>query len=434
MAFIDTARISLKAGSGGDGCLSFRREKYVPYGGPNGGDGGRGGSIYLVADPQLSTLMDFAYRPHWAAPRGKNGQGKNCTGASGEDLVIPVPCGTWVKKNGDLVADLLQPGRRILAARGGRGGRGNTAFKSNRNKAPRIVERGEAGEVVELVLELKLFADAGLVGLPNAGKSSLLARLSHAKPKIADYPFTTLGPLLGAVRHKEKSFVLADIPGLIEGAHKGKGLGDAFLRHLQRARILIHVVDPFGFMSMDALRGYRTVAEEVRRFHPDLAGRPRIVLVNKMDLPGAGKLAQNLKKKIRRYPVFFASAATGEGLEAFLDFAIERLAKLPKDDERGWVREEALEETSPAPSRRVIRLEARNFSRVLKKLDFSTFHRASGTRQRPRQGAQGAVVGKDREKWIEFLKTSGLERELKRQGIREGDTVEIGGAEFEWIP
>ena len=281
--FYDEVKIHVEGGTGGDGCVSFRREKYVPLGGPNGGNGGPGGNVHLEADRHLNTLISFQGRRHFKAERGGHGQGKNRQGAKGKDITLPVPPGTVVRdaESGELLADLKRPGERALAARGGRGGLGNAAFTSPTNQAPRIADRGEEGQARLLLLELKLLADVGIVGCPNAGKSTLLAAVSAARPKIADYPFTTLVPNLGVVTVDDRDFVMVDIPGLIEGAHAGAGLGPDFLRHIERTRVLIHLLDG---ASSDPLGDLDGINEELRLFNPRLATKPQLVVLSKMDL------------------------------------------------------------------------------------------------------------------------------------------------------
>ncbi|RJP81392.1 MAG: GTPase ObgE [Candidatus Zixiibacteriota bacterium] len=281
---IDQAQIHLKAGDGGSGVISFRREKYVPRGGPDGGDGGRGGDVYLSVDPQLNTLLPFRYKRIFKAPRGRHGSGARKTGKSGEDLYIPVPPGTTVKhpETGEVLADLTEPGQTFLAAKGGKGGRGNSHFATPSNRAPHKYEPGVEGEEIDLALELKLLADVGLVGLPNAGKSTLLSRVSNARPKIADYPFTTLEPHLGIVSAGEfASFVMADLPGLIEGAHQGKGLGLRFLKHIERTRVLLFLIDS---TSSDPAADMVTLERELGEYDPALLERPRLVALSKADL------------------------------------------------------------------------------------------------------------------------------------------------------
>lgn len=328
--FVDEARIYVEGGAGGNGCVAFRREKFVPRGGPAGGDGGRGGNVRLRADPGLSTLLDFHYRRHFRAGRGEHGSGNNRTGADGEDIVIPVPVGTVVRdaETGELLGDLVEPGQELVVARGGRGGWGNARFASPRNRAPRRAEPGQPGEARWLRLELKLLADAGLVGMPNAGKSSILARVSAARPKVADYPFTTLEPCLGVVAVPGGgSFVLADIPGLIEGAHAGKGLGHRFLRHVERTRVLVHVLDLGAPAERDLYRDYVTINQELERYQPDLARRPQVVVANKVDLPGARERLEELRARLPGVAVRGVSALTGEGIPEMIGEVARLLAR-----------------------------------------------------------------------------------------------------------
>src|SRR5499426_2600837 len=286
--FVDEVDIHVTAGSGGNGCLSFRREKFVPRGGPDGGDGGAGGSVFIVAVPTKNTLIDFRYHPEFKAGRGRHGQGSNRTGHAADDLEIHVPIGTLVFETDAgtrrLVADLAHEGQRVLVARGGRGGRGNAQFVSSTNRAPRRTEPGEAGEERALHLELKLLADVGLVGFPNAGKSTLISRISAARPKIANYPFTTLTPNLGVVSlSDDRSFVVADVPGLIEGAHEGHGLGDRFLRHIERTKLLLHLVDVSSASGRDAVSDYDVINHELAAYDPRLAERTQFVVATKLD-------------------------------------------------------------------------------------------------------------------------------------------------------
>jgi GTP-binding protein len=325
MKFVDQVSIHVKAGDGGNGAVAFRREKFIEKGGPSGGDGGNGGSVRLVADPQLTTLLDYRYQPLQHAAGGQHGMGSDCNGRSSEDLVLRVPAGTLVKdaKTGELLADLSVPGAELVAAKGGRGGLGNINFATSTRQTPRFAQEGTKGEERDLVLELKLLADVGLVGFPNAGKSSLIARVSRARPKVADYPFTTLVPNLGMVAYKDGlSFVMADIPGLIEGAADGAGLGLQFLRHVERCRVLIHMVD----LSAEGpgrtpLHDLDVLDRELERFSPKLAQKPQVVAANKVDLPEArAKLARFTAALRRRgIPVFPVSAATGEGVPALMD-------------------------------------------------------------------------------------------------------------------
>ncbi|MBX6423756.1 GTPase ObgE [Thermosulfurimonas sp. F29] len=319
--FVDRVKIHVKAGDGGHGCVSFRREKYVPRGGPDGGDGGDGGDVILVADSQLHTLYDFYHRVHFRAENGRPGMGKKMTGRDGEDLILRVPVGTVVRdaETGEILGDLVQPGQRLVVARGGKGGRGNARFATPTNQAPRYAEPGKPGEERWLVLELKLIADVGLVGLPNAGKSTLLSRISAARPKIADYPFTTLQPNLGVVSlSDERTFVVADLPGLIEGAHQGVGLGLEFLRHVERTRVLLQLVDA---ASPDPLHDFEVVEREMAHYQPELLRKPRAVALNKIDLIPERAVLNPVREKIeaRGHPVYLISAATGEGIRELLE-------------------------------------------------------------------------------------------------------------------
>ena len=333
MKFVDEATIRIQAGNGGHGCLSFRREKYVERGGPDGGDGGDGGSVYLVAEPSLNTLADFRVARKFKAQTGQGGAGRNKTGRSGEDLDVKIPCGTVVHDvdTGELICDLTDAGQRQKLAEGGRGGLGNTRFKSSINRAPRKITNGTHGEARHLKLELKVLADVGLLGMPNAGKSTLITAMSQAKPRIADYPFTTLHPNLGVVRVGQlQSFVMADVPGLIEGASKGAGLGIQFLKHLQRTELLLHLVD-IAPLNPDAKPAdhVRAIANELGNFSEDLAAKPRWLVINKIDLldddsraKARAALLENLDWK---GPVFEVSAATGEGTEALAQAIMREL-------------------------------------------------------------------------------------------------------------
>jgi GTPase len=319
--FVDEVDIFVKAGDGGRGCVSFRREKYVPRGGPDGGHGGRGGDILLEADEGLTTLLDFRYRRQYKADRGEHGRGSDQHGAGAEDLVLRVPIGTVVRERGPalVLGELTADGQRLLVAKGGRGGRGNAAFATSTRRAPRISEPGGAGEERWLSLELKLLADVGVVGFPNAGKSTLVSRLSAARPKIADYPFTTLVPTLGLVRlDDERSFVIADIPGLIPGAAEGKGLGLRFLRHVERTRVLVHLLDLDPATGRDPVDDWQLIQRELAEYSPELAARPQVLAANKTDLDGAGPRLDRVRALATRegLPLVALSARTGAGLDA----------------------------------------------------------------------------------------------------------------------
>jgi len=321
--FVDRVTIDVEAGRGGDGCVSFRREKYVPRGGPDGGDGGDGGSVLLVAEPGVDSLAALSHRKHWRAARGEHGRGANCHGRSAEDLILRVPPGTVVVDavHGHVLKDLAAPGDRVVAAHGGKGGKGNTRFKSATNQAPREFTRGGEGESRRLTLELKVIADVGLVGKPNAGKSTLLSRVSRARPEIADYPFTTKTPQLGIVQLDiDRSLVMADIPGLIEGAHAGAGLGHEFLRHIERTRVLVHLVEPTPLDGSDPVENYQAIRSELTQYGHGLANRPEIIAVSKAELPGADEVRHRLAQATGKAVLSFSSV-TGQGLDRLLQQA-----------------------------------------------------------------------------------------------------------------
>ena len=338
MKFIDEVKIRVIAGDGGRGCVSFRREKFVPRGGPSGGNGGGGGDVIAVADPQLTTLLDLRYQKLYKAGRGQHGMGSDCHGHRGDDRVIKVPVGTMIRDGatGELIGDLQAAGERVTVARGGRGGKGNAHFVSSTNRSPRFAQPGEPGEERELDIELRLLADVGIIGLPNAGKSTLISVISSVRPKIADYPFTTLVPNLGVVGYDDKSFVVADIPGLIEGAHQGHGLGHKFLRHVTRTSLLIHLIDGSQIDPGDSLKDWRTVNEELAFFDPALAQKPQIVVINKIDLAEAREHARAFAKEIpERYrPLYLISAATTEGVQTLVQTVGRKIAALKQTETR----------------------------------------------------------------------------------------------------
>lgn len=335
MHFLDQAKIYAKSGAGGPGAVSFRREKFIEFGGPDGGDGGKGGDVVFEAVPGLNTLIDFRYTQHFRAPRGKGGAGQNRTGAAGKDLVIKVPVGTQILADDDersLVADLTREGQRVTLLRGGMGGRGNASYKSSTNRAPRQHQTGEPGEEMCVWLRLKLLADVGLVGLPNSGKSTFLNSVTNATAKVGDYPFTTLRPQLGVVRHKGREFVLADIPGLIEGAAEGAGIGDRFLGHVERTRVLLHLVDAAGG---DPAGAWRTVRGELDAYGADLTEKPEIVVLSRIDIPEP-QIVEQAKAGLKKAGVaepLPVSAATGDGVEALLDRIVECLGREPEPTE-----------------------------------------------------------------------------------------------------
>ncbi len=325
--FVDRVTIEIEAGKGGDGCMSFRREKYVPRGGPDGGDGGDGGSIIMIAEPGVDNLNALAHHKHWRARRGEHGRGSGCHGRGAEDLIIKVPPGTIVTdaKHGHVLKDLSKAGDTLVAAKGGRGGKGNTRFKSATNQAPREFTLGEPGEARHVMLELKVIADVGLVGKPNAGKSTLLSRISRARPEIADYPFTTKVPHLGIVQlDLDRSLVIADIPGLIEGAHEGAGLGHEFLRHVERTRVLVHLVEPEPVDGTDPIENYKSIRSELLHYGHGLADRPEIIAVSKAELPSAAEVRDKLAAETGGDVLLFSSV-TGQGLDRVLQSAYAKL-------------------------------------------------------------------------------------------------------------
>jgi GTP-binding protein len=324
MQFVDEARIHVKAGDGGNGCVSFRRERFIVKGGPNGGDGGKGGDVILQADVQLTTLLDLTYPKPFRAQKGSHGKGKDQTGKNGEDLIIRVPAGTLVRddQTGEWLQDFLFDGQRFVAATGGRGGRGNARFATATLRAPRRAEGGEKGKERWLRLELKLLADVGLVGYPNVGKSTLLSKISSARPKVADYPFTTLVPNLGVVnREDHRPFVVADIPGLIEGASKGAGLGLTFLRHVERTRLLIHLLDISEGPSRDAVKNFHALNHELKAYDPSLQRKTQLVALNKIDLPSMRERAREIKNQFEKmgHQLYLISGQTGEGVEELME-------------------------------------------------------------------------------------------------------------------
>lgn len=416
--FIDQARVFVKGGDGGNGIVAFRREKYVPMGGPSGGDGGRGADVIFIADEGLKTLMDFKYRRHFKAERGAHGQGKNMHGAGGRDLRVLVPVGTVVKDDDsdEVLADLLAHGQETVVACGGRGGRGNARFSSAANKAPSFSENGEPGEERWIRLELKLLADVGLVGFPNAGKSTLISRVSAARPKIADYPFTTLVPNLGVVMTREQnSFVLADIPGLIEGAHRGSGLGHEFLRHIERTRIILIILDAAQTEGRDIVEDYQVLCRELELHNPDLMKRPQLIVANKMDIPEAKDNAQRLEDELGQ-PIHCISAVSGQGVEELMEKAAALIKatppKISQVEERVIRR---FEEEPPFMINKVEGVFEVSGSRIEKLVVMTNFNSDEGL-----QRFQRTVI------------KMGLEEALKDQGIKIGDTVKIKDFEFEF--
>ncbi len=411
--FIDKARIFIIAGRGGAGAVSFRREKYVPLGGPDGGNGGKGGDVYLLADPQLTTLLDFSYRPHFRAKDGMPGSNSNCYGRGAEDIVIKVPVGTVIHTGGKAVADLTVAGQKIMIAKGGRGGRGNSSFKTQRRNAPHIAEKGELGEEVAIDLELKLIADVGLVGVPNAGKSTFLSRVSAARPKIADYPFTTLKPNLGVVAVNDMQFVIADIPGLIEGAHDGQGLGDEFLRHIQRTKVLVHLIDVSGFDGKTAYHNYKTINNELSRYSPKMLKKPMLIAVNKMDVTDAAEKLKVFKRYAKKKKIFPISAVTGEGMPALMNALAAMVAAAPPDD---VFIEETRREYVYEPDFTVTKQEdvfVVSGKKIEKLWSMTDFNQQEALRR-----------------FQNILKKMGVEKSLDEHGAVVGDTVRICSREY----
>lgn len=421
---IDRAEIWVTGGDGGSGVVSFRREKYVPRGGPDGGDGGQGGDVLVRATTDMSTLRDFHYKSRYRAEPGGNGRGQRMHGRSGPDLVIDVPVGTQLRRREpdgelELLADLDANGASAVVAYGGLGGRGNARFTSSTNQAPRVAERGQHGEEAELVLDLKLISDVGIIGLPNAGKSTLLASVSAARPKVADYPFTTLEPALGVVDRGDDGFVMADIPGLIEGAHEGVGLGFDFLRHVERTRLLVHMVDG---SSPEPLANLDLIDRELALYSDELARRPQVIAINKIDIPEVRERLPELFALLaaRSPDVLAVSAATGEGVKALLDRVAQRL-----DEARREAPAEPETELSP-----VLRPEPRTRISVARE---GPLYVVQGSR---RLEAMAEMLDlQDREAWSEFarrLQRLGVLATLRRAGVHEGDRVRFGRTEATW--
>ncbi len=423
--FIDQAKIFVKGGDGGNGVVAFRREKYVPEGGPSGGDGGRGGDIVFTVDNGLRTLQDFRYQSHYKAERGEHGQGKAMHGKNGEDLIVKVPPGTSVydAESGAMLADLLHPGDRVVIAKGGRGGRGNPHFVSPVNRAPRLAEKGEPGVELWLRLELKLIADVGLVGMPNAGKSMLLASVTAAKPKIADYPFTTITPNLGVVNVGDgRSFVLADIPGLIEGAHAGVGLGHEFLRHVERTKLLLHLIDASGQEGRDPLSDYDAVRQELELYNPALAARTHLVVLNKIDLPSAQGNLRRLTEALseRGLAWFSISAATGEGIKELIYHAADTLER--EEAKAEWQPEDAsLPEKTYRARPGGFTIAAEDGVYVVKGAAIERIV---------------AMTNMENEESLrrlqDILQKMGISAALREAGLKDGDSVRIRGIEFEY--
>lgn len=421
--FVDELKLEVRGGRGGNGVVSFRREKYVPRGGPDGGDGGDGGSVYLWADPARHSFLDLRYRRLLKAPAGSHGRGKDRHGAAGADLLVPVPLGTVVyDEDSNLLADLKSAGQKALVASGGRGGKGNARFASSRQRAPRLAEKGLPGEERTISLELKLMAQVGVVGFPNAGKSTLLSRITEARPKVAAYPFTTLIPNLGVVRvGEEGSFVMADLPGLIEGAHRGAGLGHRFLRHVERNLLLLILIDLSPEADPEPAEAYRLLIDELSIYDSRLAGYPRVVAGNKLDLPGTEDRLKNLQRAVADHNhdqtmVFGISAATGSGLNDLIRFLYQRVEKLSAEKR---TEEDEIMVRPKEPLERAL---------TIKKVD--NIFIISGTSVEKMAAKTDFESPDALRRFQHYCRRSGLDRELKKAGAREGDTVRIGKEEF----
>ncbi|MGF7186180.1 GTP-binding protein [Desulfitispora alkaliphila] len=418
--FYDQAKINVKGGDGGNGVVAFRREKYVPEGGPNGGDGGRGGNVIITTDSGLKTLLDFKYKKHYRADRGQHGQGKGRHGKGADDMILKVPLGTVIKDGdtGNVIADLKDENQEVVIVEGGRGGRGNARFVSAKNRVPTLAEKGEPGQEKWLILELKLLADVGLIGYPNAGKSTLISRVSAAKPKIADYPFTTLTPNLGVVASQGDTFIMADIPGLIEGAHTGAGLGHEFLRHVERTKVLLHLVDAAGTEGRDPVQDIETINRELEKYDSRLSKRPQIIVANKIDLPDTEEKIAKIKERYgNTYPIFSISAVSGQSVEELIEFTSKTLetAELEEPD----FEEQEVKSTVHKPKERF------NISRdgeiwvitgeeIEKHLAMTDFENEAAVRR-----------------FQNIVKAMGIEKELRESGAKEGDTVRIDDLEFD---
>ncbi len=422
--FVDEVKLTVEAGTGGDGCTAFRREKYVPMGGPFGGNGGHGSSIIFKVDEGLHTLLDLRYQKLIRGSKGENGKGKNQHGKNAEDVIVKVPLGTVVTDldTGLIICDLDKKNSKCVVARGGRGGRGNTAFKTQTNTAPDFSEKGEPGEVKELKVELKLLADVGLVGLPSVGKSTFISCVSHSKPKIASYHFTTLVPNLGVAKAKNnRSFVIADLPGLIKGASNGEGLGDRFLKHIERTKVIAHVIDMAGSEGRDPYEDYCLINEELKAFNEKLLKKPQIIIANKMDLPNSNELLEKFKTKVKDVKIFAVSAATNKGLDKVIDYLGELL------DE---IKDEPLYSADQFESHVLYKFE-RDEPFVITRDDDGTWV-ISGKKVETlfRMTKTESLEGMNR--FIKKLRRLGVDDELKEKGIKEGDMVRILDFYFEY--
>lgn len=419
--FVDIVKISIKAGDGGDGAVSFRREKYVSRGGPDGGDGGKGGAIVFVANEGMHTLLDFRYHAKFKAENGENGKGGNCTGKSGQDLIIEVPRGTVIKnaETGKVLADLSQKDSRVVLLQGGHFGKGNIHFATSTRQAPNFAHPGEKTQQHEVILELKSIADVGLIGFPNVGKSTLLSVVSAARPKIGDFPFTTITPNFGMVKAGEYSFLMADIPGLIEGAHTGTGLGDQFLRHIERTRLLVHIIDISGCEGRDPLQDYDIIRNELFNYSEKLAKLPQIVAANKMDLPNAQENFACLQEKLKAQNVivFPISCATNSGIQVLMFEIAKRLQELPAmavfEAEDVIVSEKTFVELTISRQGGVYEIMGSIVENLIQSVNFDDYD--------------------SMQYFQRMLREKGVVKALREFGVKDGDTVRIGDAEFDFI-
>ena len=421
--FIDSAKIFVKAGDGGNGIVSFHREKYVAAGGPDGGDGGRGGDVIFEADESLRTLIDFKYKRKYMAESGENGGAGNCSGKSGADMVIKVPPGTIIRdeSTSHIIVDMTMPGQRYILAKGGKGGAGNQHFATSTRQVPSFAKSGNPGDERSIVLELKLLADVGLVGFPNAGKSTILSNSSAAKPKIADYPFTTLEPNLGVVNLEGiTSFIIADIPGLIEGAHEGVGLGHEFLKHIERTKLLVHVVDVAAVDGREPLKDFETINDELKQYNPKLAERPQVVAANKIDLPEGNENLQEFTNTLEKegYKVFPISAATGSGMRDLMLYVAEMLSKLPDTLITDEIEDEVVY-TAAEEEPFTVRKEGKTYI-------------VEGSWVRKIVSSTNFGVFESLQYFQRAIRTKGIVDALEKIGIQEGDTVRMDEFEFEY--
>ncbi|MGA9289413.1 MAG: GTPase ObgE [Anaerobacillus sp.] len=425
--FVDQVKVFVKAGDGGNGMVAFRREKYVPDGGPAGGDGGKGASVIFEVEEGLRTLMDFRYNRHFKAKTGEHGRSKNQHGRNSEDMVVKVPPGTIIShaESGEVIADLTEHGQRATVARGGRGGRGNSRFASPSNPAPELSENGEPGEEKDVTLELKVLADVGLVGFPSVGKSTLLSVVSAAKPKIAAYHFTTIAPNLGVVDTKDgRSFVMADLPGLIEGAHEGVGLGHQFLRHIERTRVIVHVIDMSGMEGRDPYEDYLKINDELKQYKMRLMERPQIIVANKMDLPDSEENLEIFKEKLEEdFPIYPISAVTRQGVqEVLFEIAdkLETTPEFPLDEEKEEETRVMYRHEKGAPEFFVTRDSDGTFvvngPRIEKLFKMTDFNREDNVRRFAQQ-----------------MRSMGIDDALRERGAEDGDAVRILEFEFEFV-